>query len=83
MTVRIELHKVDPYKIWWVGEKKFTHRGQEETFLRFTIDPDGKQVGDYTYEEKKFVIPIGNTLNPMAPDNIEDDGASTFEDERR
>ena len=57
MTVKIELHKVDPYKIWWIGEKPFTHKGQEETFVRFTIDQDGKQVGDFTYVEKKFVTP--------------------------
>ena len=42
LTVKIELHKVSPYKIWWIGEKRFTRRGQEETFVRFTIDPEGK-----------------------------------------
>jgi len=57
LTVKIELHKVDPYKIWWLGEKTFTHRGQEETFVRFIIDQEGKQVGDFTYVEKKFVTP--------------------------
>ena len=57
LTVKIELHKVDPYKIWWIGEKTFTHRGQEETFVRFIIDQEGKQVGDFTYVEKKFVTP--------------------------
>ena len=62
MTVKIELHKVDPYKIWWLGEKTFTHRGQEETFVRFTIDQEGKQVGNFTYEEKKFVIPFSNGM---------------------
>ena len=60
LTVKIELHKVDPYKIWWLGEKTFTHKGQEETFVRFTIDQDGKQVGDFTYVEKKFVTPFRN-----------------------
>jgi len=87
LTVKIELHKVDPYKIWWIGEKTFTHRGQEETFMRFTIDPDGKQVGDFTYVEKKFVTPYGNmgVVNPNNDD--EPTGASSFEphpsDERR
>ena len=57
LTVKIELHKVNPYKIWWLGEKTFTHKGQEETFVRFTIDQDGKQVGAFTYVEKKFVTP--------------------------
>jgi len=67
LTVKIELHKVDPYKIWWIGEKTFTHRGQEETFVRFTIDQKGKQVGDFTYVEKKFVVPFRN-MPHMAPD---------------
>jgi len=42
LTVKIELYKVDPYKIWWIGEKTFTHRAQEETFVRFIIDPRWK-----------------------------------------
>tara|TARA_B100001013_G_scaffold31124_1_gene16920 strand:- start:37 stop:819 length:783 start_codon:yes stop_codon:yes gene_type:complete len=62
LTVKIELHKVQPYKIWWMGEKTFTHRGQEETFVRFTIDPEGNRVGDFTYIEKKFVSPFRNTI---------------------
>ena len=40
LTVKVELHKVTPYKILWVGEKTFINRGQEETFVRFTIDED-------------------------------------------
>ena len=30
LTVKIELHKVNPYKIMWVGEKQFFRKGQEE-----------------------------------------------------
>jgi len=78
LTVKIELHKVDPYKIWWMGEKTFTRRGQEETFVRFTIDPDGKQVGDFTYVEKDFVTPYGN-MGVVNPNNDEPTGASAFE----
>jgi len=78
LTVKIELHKVDPYKIWWVGEKTFTRRGQEETFVRFIIDPDGKQVGDFTYVEKKFVTPYGN-MGVVNPNRNEPTGASSFE----
>ena len=74
LTVKIELHKVDPYKIWWIGEKTFTHKGQEETFVRFTIDQDGKQVGDFTYVEKKFVTPFGN-MGVVNPNNDEPSGA--------
>jgi len=82
ITVRVELHKVNPYSIMWVGEKTFTHRGQEETFVRFTIDQKGKQVGDFTYEKKKFVTPFGN-MGVVNPNNDEPTGASSFEDERR
>jgi len=78
LTVKIELHKVDPYKIWWMGEKTFIRRGQEETFVRFTIDPDGKQVGDFTYVEKDFVTPYGN-MGVVNPNNDEPTGASSFE----
>jgi len=74
LTVKIELHRVQPYKIWWIGEKTFTDRGQEETFVRFTIDPDGNQIGDFSYIEKKFVSPFKNTIG-SAPNNIEDEPA--------
>jgi len=85
LTVKIELHKVNPYKIWWIGEKTFTHRGQEETFVRFTIDQDGKLVGDFTYIEKDFVIPYGN-IGAVNRNSVEPTGSSSFEpqsDERR
>jgi len=70
LTVKIELHRVDPYKIMWVGEKTFSHKGQEETFLRFIIDKEGDQIGAFTYEEKKFVTPFHNRMG-QAPDVIE------------
>ena len=79
LTVKIELYKVDPYKIWWIGEKTFTHRAQEETFVRFIIDPDGKQVGDFTYVEKKFVTPYGN-MGVVNPNRNEPSGASSMGD---
>ena len=79
LTVKIELYKVDPYKIWWIGEKTFTHRAQEETFVRFIIDPDGKQIGDFTYVEKKFVTPYG-TMGVVNPNNDEPTGASSMGD---
>ena len=74
LTVKIELHRVDPYKIMWVGEKKFFKKGQEETFLRFIIDKEGDQIGAFTYEEKKFVTPFHNRVG-IVPDIIEDEPA--------
>ncbi len=76
LTVKIEIHKVNPYTILWVGEKKFFRKGQEETFVRFTIDKDGNQIGDFSYEEKKFVTPFHNRMG-MAPDIIEDEPAGS------
>ena len=67
LTVKIELHRVDPYKIMWVGEKKFSRKGQEETFVRFIIDKLGEQIGGFTYEEKKFVTPFDNRIGQVAP----------------
>ena len=74
LTVKVELHKVDPYKIWWIGEKTFTQRGQEETFVRFTLDPEGNQVGDFNYVGKDFVTPYGNS-GVVNPNNTEPSGA--------
>jgi len=53
ITVRVELHKVNPYSIMWVGEKTFNHRGQEETFLRFRLDKDGNILPPFTFEKKE------------------------------
>ena len=67
ITVRVELHKVNPYSIMWVGEKTFNRRGQEETFLRFRLDQDGKILPPFTFEKKKFVTPmqaLGNYTSP-------------------
>ncbi len=73
ITVRAELHKVNPYSIMWVGEKKFTHRGQEETFLRFRLDKDGKVLPPFTFEKKKFVTPL------QAMGNYQGQGVEAYE----
>ena len=75
LTVKIELHKVTPYKILWAGEKKFTHRGQEETFLRFRLDSDGEILPPFTFEPKEFVTPLmgmGNYTTPIGDRNSYD-----------
>ena len=72
LTVKIELHKVNPYEILWIGEKSFDRRGQEETFVRFTIDSKGKVVGAFTHEQKKFVVPkFGSMGGGSAPNSFE------------
>ena len=75
LTVKIELHKVTPYSVLWAGEKKFTHRGQEETFLRFRLDTDGNIIPPFTFEPKEFVTPImgmGNYTTPIGDRNSYD-----------
>ena len=75
LTVKIELHKVTPYKILWAGERKFTHRGQEETFLRFVLDGDGNIIPPFTFEPKEFVTPLmgmGNYTTPIGERNSYD-----------
>ena len=67
LTVKIELHKVTPYSVLWAGEKKFTHRGQEETFLRFRLDADGNIIPPFTFEPKEFVTPIMGMGNYIVP----------------
>jgi len=75
LTVRVELHKVNPYSIMWVGEKLFNHRGQEETFLRFRLDKDGNILPPFTFEKKKFVTPMQALGNYTAPPT----GAAAYE----
>ncbi|SVB84640.1 uncharacterized protein METZ01_LOCUS237494 [marine metagenome] len=86
LTVKVELHKVNPYTILWVGEKPFDHRGQEETFVRFTVDQQGNLIGGYSHEEKKFVLPqfgaghgsgtAPNSFESEDGDRVQDSGAN-------
>jgi hypothetical protein len=75
ITVRVELHKVNPYSIMWAGEKQFNHKGQEETFLRFRLDKDGNILPPFTFEKKKFVTPLQALGNYTAPQT----GAAAYE----
>jgi len=75
VTVKVELHKVNPYTIMWVGEKKFRGKGQEETFVRFRLDKDGKVLPPFTFEKKDFITPLMATGNYIVPS-----GAEAYED---
>ena len=57
VTVKIELHKVNPYQILWVGEKKFTRKGQEETFLRWRINSKGEVILPFSFQKKNYIKP--------------------------
>ena len=86
LTVKVELHKVNPYTILWVGEKPFDHRGQEETFVRFTVNQKGKLIGGFSHEKKKFVVPTfgaghgsgtaPNSFESEDGDRVQDSGAN-------
>ena len=78
VTVKIELHKVNPYTILWAGEKNFRGKGQEETFVRFRLDKDGEVLSPFTFEKKDFVTPLMPTGNYTVPS-----GAEAYSDERR
>ena len=78
VTVKIELHKVNPYTIMWIGEKTFHSKGQEETFVRFRLDKDGTVLSPFTFKKKKFVTPLMATGNYTIPS-----GAEAYSDERR
>ena len=83
LTVKVELHKVNPYTILWVGEKPFDHRGQEETFVRFTVDQQGNLIGGYSHEEKKFVLPqFGNVdaNRGVGPNNFDSEDGDRVQD---
>ena len=75
LTVKIELHKVNPYTIMWAGEKKFRGKGQEETFVRFRLDKDGEVLSPFTFEKKDFVTPLMAAGNYRIPS-----GAEAYED---
>jgi hypothetical protein len=80
LTVKIELHKVNPYEILWIGEKPYDRRGQEETFVRFTIDSKGKVVGAFTHEQKKFVVPKFGSMGGVGPNAFETEDGDRVQD---
>jgi hypothetical protein len=48
VPVSIKVEKLNPTaSVVYYGTQEFDHKGQEETFVRFTLDADGK-IGDVT-----------------------------------
>ena len=58
LNVRVEVYKVNPYKVVYIGSKEFNRKGDEHTFVRFTVKKDGKVDDNLGFLKKKFV---GNT----------------------
>ena len=59
--VSIELVKVNPFKVIYQGTKDFVDEGQEETFVRFTMDEDG-DYRDINYLPKNIVKRIEDMI---------------------
>jgi hypothetical protein len=56
-NVTVEVIKVNPvYSVIFKGEKAFTYKGQEQTFIRFKIDHEGNVVELNTLK-KNFIVP--------------------------
>lgn len=74
--VSVELVKVNPFKVIYQGTKDFVEEGQEETFVRFTMDEDG-DYRDVNYLPKKIVKRIEDMIaNPEVhfhPRNTEEE----------
>ena len=70
--VKVAVHKVNPYSVVWQGIKQFERRGQEETFIRFTMDKDGNVTPAFRFLKKRMVSPqmLGGTI-PHPPSNTE------------
>ena len=86
LDIKIMVHKVNPYSIVWEGSKTFNKRGQEETFVRFTIEKDGTVKGSsIRYIKKGMVSPaighhstspppaVNNTVETLIGSDGEDD----------
>lgn len=44
VKVTIKVEKLNPYSLVYVGTKVFTYQGEEKTFVRFTLDSNGKVI---------------------------------------
>ena len=56
LYVRIKVHKVNPYSVIWEGRKLFSNRGQEFTYLRFTVENDGRVMNEKIRFTRKRMI---------------------------
>ena len=57
LEVKVIVHKVNPYSEVWQGIKPFTKKGQEETFIRFTMDKGGNVKPPFRFLKKRLVSP--------------------------
>ena len=57
LEVKVTVYKVNPYSEVWQGIKPFTKKGQEETFIRFTMDKEGNVKPPFRFLKKRLVSP--------------------------
>ena len=68
LEVKVTVYKVNPYSEVWQGTKTFTRKGQEETFVRFTMDKDGGVKPSFRYLKRRMVSPLMiHSANHPAP----------------
>ena len=58
IIAKVEIHKVNPYKIIWAGEHEYNKRGMEHTYIRFKIDKEGVVDSNLSFLKKRQVSPV-------------------------
>ena len=68
LEVKVTVYKVNPYSEVWQGTKPFTRKGQEETFVRFTMDKNGGVKPSFRFLKRRMVSPLMiHSANHPAP----------------
>ena len=63
IQVDVEVIKLNPYSQVFLGTREFSFRGEEQTFVRFTMKPDGTYYGVNTLK-KDLVSSLNHLLSP-------------------
>ena len=67
VDVEVEVIKLNPFEEIYTGKKRFTYRGQEQTFVRFTMMPNGRYMN--VHELPKNLVMGGMTTPPTVSMN--------------
>ena len=71
LEVKVAVYKVNPYSEVWQGTKPFTRKGQEETFVRFTMDKDGGVKPSFRFLKRRMVSPLMTSGSAPHPPSVE------------
>ena len=72
IQVDVEVIKLNPYSQIYVDSKEFSFRGEEQTFVRFTMKPDGTYYNVNTLK-KNLVSTFNHMLQPSAARSSDDE----------